>query len=341
MFADYLLFVSFFPTITSGPIQRSTDFLPEVRKRKSLSFEQFQGAAFTFLWGATLKMIIADRINIFTNAVFSSFSSIGGGINLVGALLYSLQIYADFSGYSYMAIAVAELFGYHLKENFRQPYFATSISDFWKRWHISLTSYFTDYLYIPLGGNRKGKIRQYLNIMIAFLVSGLWHGAGAAFIVWGALHGIYQVVGRLTKPMRERAAARLGFSRETASYRVWQRICVFLLTSFAWIFFRKAYLKSAILFVWQMFTIRNPWVFFDGTLLNFGLTFIDWTILYISFTVWTAVSILRERGHSVQDFVRQNPPVKVVVFTLAVTALAVFGIYGEGYSAASFIYAGF
>ena len=182
-FIRYALFVSFFPTIVSGPIQRSEEMLPKIREKKVLSYHTFREAIFIFLWGAFLKMVIADRIALFTGTVLKNYKNYGSVILILSACLYSVQIYADFSGYSHMAIAVAKLFGYDLFENFHQPYFATNIPDFWRRWHISLTKWLTDYIYIPLGGNRRGVIRKYIHIFIVFLVSGIWHGAAWTFIV--------------------------------------------------------------------------------------------------------------------------------------------------------------
>lgn len=196
-FINVALFISFFPTITSGPILRASRFLPQLSEMRSVSFARFQRAVFTFLWGAFIKMMIADRIAVFTNQVYSDLENYSGLILAACAACYSIQIYCDFSGYSYMAIAVADLFGFDIPENFHQPYFATTIADFWRRWHISLTTWFTDYLYIPLGGNRKSRLRRYINIGIVFLISGLWHGAAWNFVVWGGLHAFFQIFGYL------------------------------------------------------------------------------------------------------------------------------------------------
>lgn len=160
---DYALFVSFFGTIISGPIQKARNFLPQIKEKRIISDEGIQKAILYFLWGAVLKMIIADRIAMFTDTVWNSYSSLAGITLLIAALAYSIQIYLDFAGYSYMAIGVASLFEFKMAENFRQPYMGINIDDFWRRWHISLTSWFREYLYIPLGGNRKGKVRKYIN----------------------------------------------------------------------------------------------------------------------------------------------------------------------------------
>ena len=240
-----------------------------------------------------------------------------------------------------MAIAVAKLFGFHLDENFRQPYFAVSISDFWHRWHISLTSWFTEYLYFPLGGNRKGKARRFLNIFIVFLVSGLWHGAAWSFVFWGILHAIFQIVGHLTQDKRTYIVKRLHIDQTTASYRVCQRICVFVIATFAWIFFRASNISEALGFIRRMFTEWNPWVLFDGSLFNVGLTPFDWNICWISILILVAVSVFREKGYPLQSVIRQPVFVRVLVWWALLFGCLLFGIYGETYDAASFIYAGF
>lgn len=338
---DYSLFVSFFPTITSGPIQRSKKFLPQVHQRNLPNFKEVQSAVVMFMWGACLKMILADRLALFTNAVYAAHTNYEGWILIICALAYSIQIYADFSAYSYMAIAISRLFGFKLDDNFRQPYLSLTISDFWRRWHISLTSWFTDYIYIPLGGNRRGVLRTYVNIAIVFLVSGLWHGAGWSFIVWGGIHAVYQIVGRLTKPSREKLYNRMGINRNTVGYRLWQRIFIFLIVSFAWIFFRAESFHQAISFIHQMVSVWNPWVLFDKSLFQIGLSPVEWNIIFVALATLLAVSLCCEQQRDDFKLTAQNFLCRVFLFELMFVALIVFGMYGEGYSASSFIYAGF
>lgn len=338
-FINSALFVSFFPTITSGPIQRARKLLPQIREQRHLTFEDFQKSVILFSWGAFLKIVLSNRLGCFVDPVFNGGYT--GIIQFAGACAYSIQIYTDFSGYSWMAIAVAKLFGFHLDENFRQPYFAVSISDFWHRWHISLTSWFTEYLYFPLGGNRKGKARRFLNIFIVFLVSGLWHGAAWSFVFWGILHAIFQIVGHLTQDKRTYIVKRLHIDQTTASYRVCQRICVFVIATFAWIFFRASNISEALGFIRRMFAEWNPWVLFDGSLFNVGLTPFDWNICWISILILVAVSVFREKGYTLQSVIRQPVFVRVLVWWALLFGCLLFGIYGETYDAASFIYAGF
>ena len=336
-FIDYLLFVAFFPTITSGPIQRSTALLPQIRERGRICFERVQSAALLFVWGAFVKLVLADRLAILTDTVFNSYTQHGSLILLLGAAGYSVQIYADFMSYSCMAIAVAALFGFELTENFHQPYFATSMADFWHRWHISLTSWLTDYIYIPLGGSRKGKPRRYANILAVFLISGLWHGAAWNFVVWGALHALFQIAGHATLGAREALCGKLHIDRNTQAYRCWQRAVVFLLVTTAWVFFRMESIHSAREYIMRMFTRWDPWALTDGTLLKIGLTQMDWNICILAITVLAGVSLLRERhGEIVCGAIPS-----ILVFVILMCATVVFGCYGAKYNASAFIYAVF
>ncbi|MBQ8164515.1 MAG: MBOAT family protein [Clostridia bacterium] len=338
---DFALFVSFFPTIISGPIQRSTVLLPQIKVKREIRYTNFQKAVYLFLWGAFMKFIIADRIALFTNEVFGNSDGYRGLVLILSAVAYSVQIYADFAGYSYMATGCATLFGFNIRENFRQPYLATSIADFWRRWHISLTSWFRDYLYIPLGGNRKGNFRKYLNVLIVFLVSGLWHGAEWSFVIWGAIHAIYQIAGSLTLKKRQKLCSVLKIDRNTTAYRMWQRLCVFVMTTFAWVFFRAGSLGTAIKYIAGMFTGWKPWTITDGTLFNVGIEPIEWNILFISVLVLVIVSVYRERGKTCDDFVKINTVFRYAICLVLIIVIVVFGIYGAEYSDSAFIYAGF
>ena len=195
----YALFVSFFPQLVAGPIERSGNLLTQVQnvdKLKLWNYDRVRDGFFLMMWGLFQKLVIADRVAIIVNQVYDHYQEYGYGLVqiAVATVLFAFQIYCDFNGYSTIARGAAKVMGFDLMNNFKQPYLATSIKDFWRRWHISLTTWFTDYLYIPLGGNRKGQVRKYINILIVFAVSGLWHGASWNFVIWGFLHAIYQIV---------------------------------------------------------------------------------------------------------------------------------------------------
>ncbi len=338
---DYALFVSFLPTIIAGPIQRSYHFLPQIKARKSLSYETFQSAVLLFLWGAFQKLVIADRIALFTNEVFGHYESYAGVTVIISAALYSIQIYTDFEGYSCMVIALSRLLGYQLADNFCRPYLATSVQNFWRRWHISLTSWLTDYVYIPLGGNRKGTLRKYINLLIVFLVSGMWHGAAWHFVVWGMLHGLFQIIERLTLQLRIKLSAMLHMDRTTTGFIWWERSIVFILMTFAWVFFRADSVSDAVCYIGRMFAEFNPWVLFDSSLTGIGISQGNWQILLCALLLLLVISLKRESGMNSSEFIKQNPCTKGICYIVLFFSIVIFGIYGPTYSASSFIYAGF
>lgn len=187
-FLKYALFVSFFPQLVAGPIERSKNLLKQINEKHYFNGERIKDGLLLMIWGGFQKIVIADRVAIVVNTVFNNFPQYPGMYIVVACILFAFQIYCDFSGYSIIAMGAAKVMGFELMENFNAPYFSMSVAEFWRRWHISLSSWFRDYLYIPLGGNRKGKVRKYINLMIVFLVSGLWHGAQWSFVVWGMLN---------------------------------------------------------------------------------------------------------------------------------------------------------
>lgn len=222
------LFVSFFPAISSGPIQRAGNLLPQLKKVHSFDYNDLSDGMKLFAWGLLKKLVIADRIALYVNSVYGNIDGSKGLALLFATFLYSFQIYCDFSGYSDMAIGVAKYCGFDIGKNFDHPYLAQSVGDFWRRWHISLSSCLRDYVYIPLGGSRVALPRIYFNLLATFFVSGTWHGTGFNFIIWGVLHGLYLCVERATRHFSE----NLNFSR------VFKIAITFCLVSFAWIFFR-------------------------------------------------------------------------------------------------------
>lgn len=338
---NYGLFVCFFPTVVSGPIQKGRELLPQIREKRQLRYEDFSFFMLCFLWGAFLKLVIADRLALMTDRLFQEYYDYTGVVLMVNSLAYTFQIYADFAGYSYMAIAVSRLFGFRLKDNFRQPYLATDIQDFWRRWHISLTSWFTEYLYFPLGGNRRGRTRRYVNIFIVFLVSGLWHGAAWSFVLWGALHGFYQIAGHITRPWRSALYDRLGIDRSRAAFRLGQRFITFSLVSFAWIFFRSENLAKALVYCRNMLRGLAPWALFDGSLTAFGISSLDWAILLFALGLLGLVSVLREKGFDSGCILKQSMAARALLCWAMFIVILVFGAYGGEYSASAFIYAGF
>jgi alginate O-acetyltransferase complex protein AlgI len=253
---DYAFFVSFFPQLVAGPIVRASDFLPQVRKPTFISAEMLGRGVFLIACGLFKKAIISDYISLnYVDRIFDNPTLYSGVENLIGLYGYALQIYCDFSGYSDMAIGIALLLGYEFNINFNSPYQSSSITEFWRRWHISLSTWLRDYLYISLGGNRKGRIRTYINLLITMLLGGLWHGAAFRFIVWGALHGIALA---LDKFIKERIKLP-----NTNAIRVLGMFFTFHFVCFAWIFFRAADMTVAAQMINQILFEFNPLLFFQ------------------------------------------------------------------------------
>lgn len=244
---DYVLFVSFFPQVTSGPISTANELLPQIKATHKFDYEQGKQGLKFLLWGMFIKLVIADRLGLFVDTVYANYIHYNGATCFVASVFYTLQIYCDFAGYSLMAIGIARTLGFNLIDNFRRPYFATSITDFWKRWHISLTRWLTQQIYIPLGGSRCSKARTYWNIFVTFLVSGIWHGANWTFIVWGCMHGVLQII--------EKALGWQKYEGKNWAVKALRMCITFLLVNFAWIFFRMPNIGDAWGITTRMFTV--------------------------------------------------------------------------------------
>lgn len=257
-FLDYAFYVSFFPQLVAGPIVRAKDFIPQIRLPLFVSNEMFGRGIFLIAGGLFKKAIISDYISVnFVERIFENPTLYSGVENLMGIYGYALQIYCDFSGYSDMAIGLALLLGFHFNINFDSPYKSASITEFWRRWHISLSSWLRDYLYISLGGNRKGKIRQYANLIITMFLGGLWHGASWNFILWGVLHGIALAVHKLWMTLvgHKKGEKRSGIRRFLGILITFHFVC------FCWIFFRNAGFSASMDMLRQIFTAFRPQLF--------------------------------------------------------------------------------
>lgn len=244
-FMDYLLFVSFFPQIASGPISKADELLPQIKKERSFNYNQAVSGLKYLLWGMFLKVVLADRVGIYVDTVFGAYEKFSGLGCAIASVFYSIQIYADFAGYSLMAVGVGKVLGFDLINNFRRPYFAASVTEFWKRWHISLTRWLTQQVYIPLGGSRCSKARNYWNIFVTFMVSGIWHGANWTFIVWGCMHGVFQIV--------EKA---FGWNTKESKgvVKALRVLFTFIVVTLAWVVFRSQSIGDAFGLMGRYFT---------------------------------------------------------------------------------------
>jgi len=242
--------------------------------------------------------------------------------------------------YSDMARGLAEVLGFKITNNFKQPYLSKSIKEFWSRWHISLTSWFKDYLYFPLGGNRRGKFRTYLNIMIIFLVSGLWHGATFNFVIWGGLHGLYQISAYLLKPIKEKAIKTFNIKTHVFSFKLFQVLITFSLVNFAWIFFRASSFSNAIAIIKNTFYF-NPWIFLNGSIFKLGLDSKDFLIAMLGIVLVIIVDLMQRKMSLRSKLSKQNILFRWTMYFAAVLVILVFGMYGPAFSMQQFIYSQF
>jgi alginate O-acetyltransferase complex protein AlgI len=256
-FVDYSLFVSYFPLLVAGPIERATHLLPQIKVRRKFNFQKAQEGMYQIVWGLVKKVVIADSCSIYANEIFNHYSTANSLSLILGAIYFAFQIYGDFSGYSDIALGTSKLFGIDLLRNFNYPYFSRDIAEFWRKWHISLSSWFRDYLYIPLGGSKGNKLFQVRNTFIIFLVSGFWHGANWTYIAWGFINALYFLPLLLLNRNRKNVDDfTLGFNFD--SFRTLANILMtFSITCFAWIFFRAKTITDAVLYIKRMFTNLN------------------------------------------------------------------------------------
>lgn len=331
----YALFLSFFPQLVAGPIERSKNLLSQVQNAdriKIWNFDRVRDGLLLMMWGLFQKLVIADRAALLVNTVISDYRSYGFLEIAIAATLFAVQIYCDFGGYSDIARGAARVMGFQLMQNFRQPYLAVDMKDFWRRWHISLTSWFTDYLYIPLGGNRKGTVRKWLNVLIVFGVSGMWHGASWNFIAWGLIHAGLQIAGDIKHRIGEKF--NWPSAKKSWSSRLRKTLLTFIMVDFALIFFVSDSLKNALWIIQQMFTS-----FQTTSIYELGLSRGNWFFLLFGISLLFVVDVLHERGISVFAAVnRQEFWVRWMLYLGLVWTVIMFGIYGVAYDTSTFIY---
>ncbi|WP_429190693.1 MBOAT family O-acyltransferase [Fusobacterium sp. PH5-44] len=336
-FGKYALFVSFFPQLVAGPIERSTNLLYQFDEKIDFDYERIKDGLLSILWGLIKKVVIADRLAILVDTVYKEPRIYYGMPLLVASVFFSFQIYCDFSGYSDIAIGSAKIFGYDLMENFKRPYFSQSISEFWRRWHISLNTWFKDYLYIPLGGNKVGKLKNYRNIIIVFLISGLWHGAAWHYVVWGFGHGILQIIGKELQFVRDFFIKFFKVNRENFSHRLFKILFTFFIVNFMWVFFRANSLKDAIYVIKNMFK-PNFWTFYDGTIYRLGLDKYDFTLSIKLINLLLITDFISEKINFKEFLKKQGLIFRWGVYFSGILIVLIFGCYGGEYLLSNFIY---
>ncbi len=338
-FLKYALFVSFFPQIIAGPIDRASNLIAQIDDPVSVQEEDVRRGAMLMLFGYFEKLIIADRLAVLVDAVFDNHTAFSGAAIMLAAVFYGIQIYADFAGYSHLAIGTSRILGFRVADNFRRPYFAKDIKDFWSRWHISMSTWFRDYVYIPLGGNRKGRSRQYINYMITFLLSGLWHGASWNFVAWGGLHGIYNCLSGMTGRIRGRIARRFGFESSRFSGRLIKGIVTFAMVDYAWMFFRAGSLSIGIDMTRRMITDFRLYSLSGDWMYDLGLSRMLLMSIWPAVVVLAFVDALKEKGVSIVGWLdRQGSLFRWICYVSAVVLVILAAVQNLGLDSGEFIY---
>lgn len=335
--SNYLTYMAFFPSMIAGPINRYDQLMPQLNTIQGFNRPLAEKGLKMILWGMFLKVVIADRLQLYIDPVFDGFLQESGSSLLMAAILYSIQLYTDFAGYSLMAIGAAATLGYNLKQNFHNPYFSIGITDFWHRWHITLAHWLRDYIYIPLGGSRCSKRRNYANILITFTVSGIWHGANWTFIVWGLLHGLFQVIEKMLglQKMKESkltstdiessSIKQRNFSMKDRSILLARIILTFFLISFLWIFFRMNTIEDAWIVIEKIFTHQD---------MHFGICE---KFIYVFIAIVFIKDLIDEIRPSCNPFYHSKTWVRWATYLFIFTSILLFGVFDAG----QFIYARF
>lgn len=321
----YALFVSFFPQLVAGPIERSENLLRQVNEDHPLDLRAVREGLLVMLLGFFEKLVIADRASLYVDAVYGQWAEASGAQIALATVVFAFQIYGDFGGYSHIAIGAAKVLGFELMDNFRQPYFAVSVRDFWRRWHISLSTWFRDYLYIPLGGSRVGRVRRALNTLTTFTVSGLWHGAALNFVAWGALNGALRVAEGLLPARMTKPKSRTG--------RMARMLITFVLIDLTWMVFRANALSTAVKMLVRMATE------FSAPALATGFTAPQAYVLGAGVALLLGIDALHERGHTLTAWADRLPGLVCIALEVcAILLIVVFGVWGSSYNAQTFIY---
>lgn len=341
-FLKYALFISYFPQIIQGPIPRYEQLQTQLIEGHKFKEDVFIRGFCYIIWGFFLKLVIADKAAVIVNAVFNNYPAYSGVYIWVASFLYSIQLYTDFLACTMLAQGVSRLFGIELVDNFKRPYFATSIKEFWKRWHISLSDWLRDYIYIPLGGNQRGRLHKYLNLIITFLISGIWHGVGIKFLVWGAIHAVYQIAGELLSKPKEKIYQLFQVSIDSKWKRRIKQVGMFMLVNWAWIIFRADTLGLGLRLIKHMFCEFNPWVLFNDRLFTLGLGWKEVLVLIFAIILLWQVEKRQEDGIIISEKIMcQCLPLRWLIYILGIVSIIIFGTYGFGFDAQDFIYGGF
>ena len=333
---NYLLYMLLFPTLLSGPIEKAEEFINAIETEKKISWNDFVESIIIIFYGFIIKLVIADRLSPIINAIYSNIE-IYTKYAIFAILVYPIYIYCDFAGYSYIAFGASKLFGYNVTNNFLQPYFSQSIKEFWNRWHSSLNNWFKYYIYIPLGGNRKGKFRKYMNFFIIFTISGIWHGSGLGFLIWGMLNALFQIIGEITQKYRTIIWGKLDGSFIQRIVRV---IINYLLISITWIFFSRGF-NGTIEVIKALFEYRKI-SFMEFALdvcanANSSISEVVIIVVFVLFTTITELLLYKNIKVS-KILASKNVLIRYAVILILMFSIIKFGKYGMDYNPDNFIY---
>lgn len=337
-FGIYSLYVMFYPQLVAGPIERPQNLLHQFYEKHNIDYKRITNGLKLMAWGMFKKVVIADRLAVFVNQVYDNPQNYRGISLIIATVFFAFQIYCDFSGYSDIAIGAAKVMGFKLMKNFDRPYLSKSIHEFWKRWHISLSTWFRDYLYIPLGGNRVSIPRWYFNLFFTFLVSGLWHGASWNFVIWGALHGTYLIVGILTKSFREKFVKLIGLKKIPVLHKMIQVMITFVLVCFAWIFFRAPDFSTALYFIKNIFPLGPLNSMFSTEITHFiflDKTMFDFVIAIILIIGLKSVHMIQRKGSVIGMLDQKSLILRWVAYYILLILILLLGQYD---AAQQFIY---
>lgn len=338
-FLRYALFVSFFPQLVAGPIERSKNLLRQVDSPTYFDLENVRQGLLTMAYGLFMKVVVADRLAGIIDPIYGDWINHTGMDLAAATMLFAVQIYCDFEGYSQLAIGSAQVLGFRINQNFKTPYLCTNIREFWKRWHISLTDWFRDYLYIPLGGSRKGRARKYINTMIVFLISGLWHGASWHFVVWGGVNGFYSILQDSTESVRKKVYRFLKIDTKALFWRCLCGFVTFFLIDISWLLFRSSGVRQAISILYKIWNGFNPCYFFSDDFYNiFGSTKM-FSIIVFSLAAVGVIDMIRQKGFSLKEYLlKQQIIYRWSIYLILIFIIMLWGAYGNDYEQTQFIY---
>lgn len=336
-FGIFATFISFFPQLVAGPIERAKNLLPQFKVVMTIDYVRITSGLKLIAWGLFKKAVIADRISILVNSVYTTPREFSGFQMIVATLAFSIQIYCDFSGYSDIAVGSARILGFDLMENFKQPYFSKSISEFWRRWHISLSTWFRDYVYIQLGGNRVSAFRWQFNLLIVFILSGIWHGANWTFFIWGALHGLFLVMTIHLSPILANLLRRLRLNDSKFFIDLSQTALTYVIVCFAWIFFRANSLNEALYIASNLFydvdiLLQNilSIQFFQSQLAQMGVSRLNFLIITLSVSILLYVDYIKTYKPILLSKIERLPLLlRWSFYYIAIATILVFGIFGD------------